>query len=201
MRHFTGYGAYLVFVTVRTHFESPTFDFFKHKQVKANRLTYEKRVDKSFFDMIAKDYPAEELMNFFIANRLEGRIYITDLLDDDAEIVYNNYNRRRQALTYNFKNEIESLDCPYVFKCKRDQYPEIVNLYLQRRVCHETMVIINDYVPFVEKFDKYYDKNDPIWAKISLRLRKYRPFVKYDKEKIKLILKEKVNENSRGQCV
>lgn len=201
MKHFTGYGAYLVFVTVRTHFESPTFDFFTHKKVKANRQTYEKRVDKSFFEMVSKNHPGKELMDFFIANRLEGRIYITDLLDDDAEIALSNYTRRRESITYNFKNEIELLECPKAFKCRDDEYPEIVNLYLQGRVSHESMVIINDYVPFVSKFDKYYDKNDPIWSKISLRLRKYRPFVKYDKEKIKLILKEKVNENSRGQCV
>jgi hypothetical protein len=196
MKHFTGYGAYLVFVTVRTHFESPTFDFFKHKNVKANKATYLKRNDKSFFDMIAKDYDAKEIMDFFVANRLEGRNYITDLLDDDAQITYINYKRRIQALTYNFKNEIESLNCPDAFKCREDQYPEIVQLYLQGRVSHETMVILNDYTSFIDKFDKYYDKNDPIWSKISLKLRKYKPFVKYPKDKIKSILKEKINENT-----
>lgn len=196
MKHFTGYGAYLVFVTVRTHFESPTFDFFKHKNVKANKATYLKRNDKSFFDMIAKDYDAKELMGFFIANRLEGRNYITELLDDDAQITYMNYQRRIQALTYNFKSEISNLNCPGVFKCRDDQYPEIVQLYLQGRVSPETMVILNDYTGFIAKFDKYYDKNDPIWSKISLKLRKYKPFVKYPKDKIKAILKEKIDENT-----
>ena len=198
MKHFSGYGAYLVFVTVRTHFESPTFDFFKHDKVKANKTTYLKRSDKVFFDMIAKDYNSKELMEFFIANRLEGRNYITDLLDDDAQIAYTNYKRRIQALTYIFKSEIQNLNCPNVFRCKNGQYPDIVQLHLQGRISPETMVILNDFTAFINKFDKYYDKNDPIWSKISLKLRKYKPFVKYPKDKIKSILKEKINENITG---
>jgi len=194
MSHFSGYGAYLVFVTVRTHFESSTFDFFKHKNVKANKATYLKRNDKSFFDMIAKDYDAKELMEFFVANRLEGRNYITELLDDEAQITYTNFKRRKQALTYNFRNEIENLNCLTIFKCQDDRYPQIVELYLQGIVSPETMVILNDFTSFIDKFDKYYDKNDPIWSKISLKLRKYKPFVKYPKDKIKHILKEKVDE-------
>ena len=199
MKHFTGYGAYLVFVTVRNHFETPTFDFFKHKQVKAKKSTYLKRNDKSFFDMVAKDYDVEEIMDFFIANRLEGKNYITDLLDEEAQINYTNYKRRKQSLTYVFKSEIQGLDCPTVFKCYEDQYPEIVQLYLQGRVSPETMVILNDYTSFIEKFDKYYDHNDPIWSKISLKLRKYKSFVKYPKDKIKSILKEKIDENTTGE--
>ena len=58
------------------------------------------------------------------------------------------------------------------------------------------MVILNDYTGFIAKFDKYYDKNDPIWSKISLKLRKYKPFVKYPKDKVKAILKEKIDENT-----
>jgi hypothetical protein len=35
---------------------------------------------------------------------------------------------------------------------------------------------------------------DPIWGKIALKLRKYKPFLKYDKDKYKSILKGKLNE-------
>lgn len=201
MKHFTGYGAYLVFVTVRTHFESPTFDYFKYGPVKATRQTFYKRNDVSFFEMVAKDYAGRQLMEFFIANRLEGRIFVTDLLDDDAEVNYNNFIQRRQSLTYNFKNQIQSLDCPRVFKCKKNSYPDLVNLYLQGLLTHETMVIINDFVPFIDRFDKYYGKDDPIWCKLSLRLKKYRPFVKYDKKKIISILKEKVDETTTRKSI
>ena len=61
MTHFTGYGAYIVFVTIRTHFESKTFDFFKHHVVKAHRRTYENRNDRWFFDKVAKEYSDKEL--------------------------------------------------------------------------------------------------------------------------------------------
>ena len=55
------------------------------------------------------------------------------------------------------------------------------------------MVIINDFTQFFSKFDKYLGTNDPLWSRISLKLTKYKPFVKYDKEKLKNILKEKID--------
>ena len=59
------------------------------------------------------------------------------------------------------------------------------------------MVILNDYIGFFPKFNKYLGENDPIWSKIELKLTKYKPFLRYDKNKYKLILKEKINENTR----
>ena len=57
----------------------------------------------------------------------------------------------------------------------------------------ETMVILDDFLGFTTKFDKYYD-NDIIWSKISTKINRYRPFLKYDKDKMKDILKGIVNE-------
>ena len=85
MSHFSAYGAYVVFVTIRTHFESPTFDLFTHHKVKASRATYEKRPDKWFFDKVAKEYQDKDLRDFFISNRLCNRNYVTELLEDEAK--------------------------------------------------------------------------------------------------------------------
>ena len=85
MSHFSAYGAYVVFVTIRTHFESSTFDFFKHHKVKASKATYDKRPDKWFFDKVAKEYEDKDLRDFFIANRLKDRNYVTELLEDIAK--------------------------------------------------------------------------------------------------------------------
>lgn len=197
MSHFSGYGAYIVFVTIRTHFESSTFDFFKHHKVKANRITYEKRTDRWFFDKVSKEYEDKELRDFFIANRLKDRNYVTELLEDDARKNYLEYQGRRQALSYLFTGELDrvfryNLTRPFIIS--DGEYPYIVGLYLRGVISPETMVIINDFIPFFEKFNKYLGKNDPIWSKIELKLRKYKPFLKYDREKFKHILKEKIDE-------
>ena len=198
MSHFSAYGAYVVFVTIRTHFRSPTFDMFKHQKVKASRHTFDSRPDKWFFDKIAKDYEEKDLRDFLIANRLCDRNYITELLEDDAQQNYIDYQRRRQALTYTFTNEIERVfryGIKKPFEIVEGEYPYIVGLYLRKVISPETMVILNDFIPFFDKFDKYLGKNDPIWYKIALKLTKYKPFLKYDKDKFKRILKEKIDGN------
>lgn len=197
MSHFSTYGAYVVFVTIRTHFESPSFDFFKHHKVKAGRQALDKRSDKWFFDKVAKQYQDKDLRDFFIANRLMDRNYVTELLDGEAEENYIRYKARRQSLTYTFTNELDRVfkhGLKKPFEISSDMYPYIVTLYLRGLISPETMVILNDFIPFFEKFDKHLGTTDPIWGKIALKLRKYKPFLKYDKDKYKSILKGKLNE-------
>jgi len=204
MKHFTGYGAYLLFLALRTHFTNAKYDFFKmHGKLRATKESYLKRNDKFFFDKLAKDYTCEELRDFYVANFLEDKHYITELLDDGAERNYREYQRRRQSLTYNFTNELEGLfdrGLTRPFKFNDGEYPDIINLYLRHTLSPETLVIINDFIPFEDRFNKYLS-DDILWSKVSLKLRKYRPFISYDREKVKSILKEKFNENTRGRGI
>jgi hypothetical protein len=204
MRHFTGYGAYQLFLALRTHFTSNKYDFFQmHGKLRATKESYTKRNDRMFFEKLAKTYDPETLRDFYVANFLEDKHYITELLDDTATTNLVKYQGRRQALSYNVSNDVDMVlrngSCD-AFKTHSDQYPGVLVLYLQRRICMESLVVMNDFILFREKFDKYYD-GDVIWPKVSLKMQKYRPFIKYDKERMKLILKERIDENSRGQCV
>jgi hypothetical protein len=204
MRHFTGYGAYQLFLALRTHFTSNKYDFFQmHGKLRATKESYNRRNDRMFFEKLAKTYDPETLRDFYVANFLEDKHYITELLDDTATINLVKYQGRRQALSYNVSNDVDMVlrngSCD-AFKTHSDQYPGVLVLYLQRRICMESLVVMNDFILFREKFDKYYD-GDVIWPKVSLKMQKYRPFIKYDKDRMKLILKERIDENSRGQCV
>lgn len=203
MKHFTGYGAYLLFLALRTHFTNAKYDFFQmHGKLRATKESYLKRNDKSFFDKLARDYSCEELRDFYVANFLEDKHYVTELLDDAAERNYREYQRRRQSLTYIFTSELEGLfdtGPSRPFKLNDGEYPDIVNLYLRHVLSPETLVIINDFIPFEDKFNKYLS-DDILWSKVSLKLRKYKPFVHYDKDKVKSILKEKIHD-TRGRSI
>lgn len=192
MQHFTGYGAYLLFLALRTHFSNAKYDFFQmNGKLRANKESYNKRHDKYFFDKLAKEYDPQELRDFYVANLLEDKHYVTELLDDAAQQNYRDYRKRRQSLTYNLTNELEKLfnsGTARPFELSNDSYPNIVNLYLCHVVSPETMVILNDFVPYESKFDKHLS-DDIIWNKVSLKLRKYKPFVRYDKDKVKDVLK------------
>ena len=200
MKHFTGYGAYLLFLALRTHFDKDKYDFFQmNGKLRANRESYEKRQDKSIFAKFAKEYNTTQLRDFYIANILEDRHYIADFMDDRAKDEYNNYTRRRQSLSYIYTNELgrifdEGISVPFIVS--NNSYPSIILLFLRREVSIETMVILDDFLGYTDKFNKYYE-DDVIWPKVSKKITKYRPFLKYDKVKMKNILKGVVNEQRK----
>lgn len=200
MKHFTGYGAYMLFLALRTHFTNAKYDFFQmHGKLRANKESYNKRHDKFFFEKLSKEHDIKELRDFYVANLLKDKHYVTELLDDEAQKNYNDYKRRKQSLTYIFTNELSRVflyDVMKPFELVDGQYPYIVALYLQNTISPETMAILDDFILYSNKFNKYLGTNDPIWSKVALKIHKYKPFIKYDKDKFKHILKEKIDENS-----
>lgn len=199
MKHFSGYGAYQLFMALRTHFQNAKYDFFTmNGKLRGNKESYNRRNDRLFFEKLAKTYDPETLRDFYVANLLEDKHYVTELLDDSAISNLVKYQGRRQALTYNVSNDVDmvlSNGACEAFKTHEDQYPGVLVLYLQRKICIESLVIMNDFIQFADKFNKYYE-DDVIWPKVSLKMKKYRPFLRYDRDKMKLILKEKV-ENAK----
>lgn len=203
MKHFSGYGAYLLFLALRTHFTRPSYDFFQmHGKTRASKEAYLKRNDKAFFEKLARLYNAEELKAFYVANFLEDRHYITEMLDEPAHGAFYELQKRHQSLSYIFKNDLEILfepDCKSAFDCNDGDYPRVITLAMRRTIAIETVVILSDFIPFIDKFDKYLGDDDIVWSRIALKLRKYRPFIKYDAEKFKAILREKVHEKTTGE--
>lgn len=199
MNHFTGYGAYVLFLALRTHFNKTKYDFFEmHGKLRASKETYNKRKDRSFFEKIAREYTIKELRDFYVANLLEDKHYITDLIDENAKLAYTDYMRRRQSLSYNCSNDMARLfdrGIKVPFSVDSDTYPMLVLLFLHRKISIETMVVLNDFIPYVNMFDKYFG-DDIVWSRIALKIRKYKPFLKYDKNKIKSILKEIIDEGT-----
>jgi hypothetical protein len=197
MSHFSGYGAYLLFIALRTHFSNKKYDFFQmHGKLRATKESYFKRNDKWFFEKVAKEHTAEELRDFYLANLLEDKHYITEMIDETAEVKYTDYQRRKQSLSYHYSNDLgrifdQGIENPFLVSS--DSYPVLVLLFLRGAISIETMVILDDFTGYTGKFDKYYS-DDVIWPKISQKISKYRPFLKYDKVKMKNILKGIVNE-------
>jgi hypothetical protein len=205
MKHFSGYGAYLLFLALRTHFTKVKYDFFlMNGKLRATKESYLKRNDKAFFEKVAKLYNAEELKNFYVANLLEDRHYITDMLGEDAHGAFWEAEKRRQALSYIFRNDVDKVfehGCKHAFDIVDGEYPFIVTLILRKSIAMESAAVLNDFIPYASKFDKYLGDDDIIWSRVALKLRKLRPFVKYDAEKFKAILREKVNEDTRGKRI
>lgn len=199
MSRFSGYGSYMIFLALRTHFHSDKYDFFEmHGRVRATKMSYENRKDKWFFEKLSKMYNAQELRDFYVANFLDDRHYVTDMLNEAAHSSYFDYTRRQQSLTYNFRQDLDTIfdqRLDNLFNVSTGSYPQLVLMSFNKKVTIETMVILDDFIHYTKKFDVGY-RDDFLWPKVSLKIRKYRPFLKYDKQKLKSALKDKIAEQN-----
>ena len=103
--------------------------------------------------------------------------------------------KRQQSLTYLFKeqsnellseNELESL-----FNCTKG-HPLILKKYLSGSVSLETLTIFDKIFRFSENFNK--TLTDPVWETVSLKLKKYSPFLNIDMFHYKKILRDIIDE-------
>lgn len=137
------------------------------------------------------------MRDFIVSNILCGKTWVGDLLEEDAEDNYKKHLKIRQSLSYHFANQLDFLfrDVrPNVcFRTYKDRYPTLFMTYLGGRIDIETMVILNQMIKYTTKWDHVYS-DDSIWPKHSMLIKKYAPFLEYDKLKFKTILKDKIKE-------
>jgi len=194
----TGYAAFAMYNSLKLHFTSKSYDYFKyHGKTNVSSVTFLKRKDKYTFYKLSRKYSLDELKDFYVANFLEGDKWVGDMLKDGEE-VYKKWQKTQQSLTYTFENDIMYLlanggSPDEMLDVKPNSYPVLMKLVQLKQVSLETMVILNDIMNFFPMWNKKID-DDIIWPDFKLKCEKYTPFLNYDKVKFKAILKEKVKE-------
>ena len=103
--------------------------------------------------------------------------------------------RRKQSISYLFKEESEKLleenNLEQLFECGKG-HPIILKRFLGKDISLETFVIYDIIFSFSEKFDE--KLLDPVWETVSMKIRKYKPFLNINVFNFKKILREIVNE-------
>ena len=105
--------------------------------------------------------------------------------------------KRRQSSTYLFKEQSNGLfsenEFSKLFDCSKG-HPILLKEYLSGRLSLENFVIYDKIFHFSKNFDK--KLSDPVWETVSLKLKKYGPFLNIDVFHFKKILKEIINYGS-----
>jgi hypothetical protein len=78
-----------------------------------------------------------------------------------------------------------------LFSCSKG-HPVILKRYLGGKISLETLVIFNKIFDFVSIMDKKLD--DPVWETVSLKIKKYNPFINIDVFQYKKVLRSIVHE-------
>jgi hypothetical protein len=185
----SAFECYKEYVALKNHFTKPTYDYFKYNgKVKLNPDSFDKRKDKLFFQKLAK-HP--DVHNFLIANLSDNeKSWIRELAySEEAEKTYKVWLKRHQSLTYVFKQELGNLDTRFNenFVCPESSHPYLLKLYLGKQISLETLCLLLEITGAKKHWDSKMEY-DLIWDSLKIKIEKYSPFIKCDKDKIKNIV-------------
>ena len=197
----TAFETYQHYLSLKNHFTNPKYDFFKYgAKTRASMASFNKRRDKYWFEKTSRKYNDKEVVDFLVSNFTATdnpqNLWIGEIINS-GERNYSEWMRRQQSLTYLFKeqssellseNELESL-----FNCTKG-HPLILKKFLSGNVSLETLTIFDKVFHFSKNFDK--KLNDPVWESVSLKLKKYSPFLNIDVFNYKKILKEIISDGT-----
>ena len=198
----TGYEAFCLYSSLKLHFTQESYDYFKYYgKSKTSVEAFENRKDKWHFYKLSRRFSnAEQGRDFIIANLLrDSDVWIGYLLTNDADVVYRDRQKVVQSLTYTFTNEIASLmsqENPNdSLMIHEGEYPKLLTQLLHGDISIETMCILNAILNFLPMWDRKIV--DTIhYPNVSLKMKKYTPFIPFEVTKYKLLLKKELHENT-----
>jgi hypothetical protein len=197
----SGFSAFALYNALKLHFTSDSYDFFKyHGKTNVSKSNFSTRKDKYTFYKLSRKYNLADMQDFYVANFLVKSVnWVGDISSVEGEENYKQWQKRNQSLTYKFEQDIigllNSVTTPNELLVVEDgQYPFLLREVMQGTIAIETLVIMNDIMNFLPMWDKKI-ADTVVWPAMKRKIEKYSPFVRYDKEKYKNILRESLKEH------
>jgi len=195
----TPFETYQHYLSLKNHFTNPKYDFFKYgAKTRASVTSFNKRKDKYWFEKTSRKYNDKEVVDFLVSNFTATdnpqNLWIGEIINS-GERNYAEWTKRQQSLTYLFKEQSSELfsenKLDDVFNCSKG-HPPVLKMFLGGKISLETLVIYDKIFLFGNTFDK--KLLDPVWESVSLKLKKYSPFINIDVFNYRKILRSIINE-------
>ena len=195
----TPFETYQHYLSLKNHFTNPKYDFFKYgAKTRASVASFNKRRDKYWFEKTSRKYSDKEIVDFLVSNFVAStnpqNLWIGEIINS-GERNYAEWMKRQQSLSYLYREQMQEFfsenKLEDAFNCSKG-HPPILKKFLGGDVSIESLAICEKVFSFREKFDKKLD--DPVWETVSLKLKKYIPFLNIDMFRYKKILRQIVDE-------
>ena len=195
----TPFETYQTYLSMKNHFTNRKYDFFTYGgKSRATMTSFNKRKDKYWFEKTSRKYSDQEITDFLLANFVTAdtpqNLWIGEIINS-GEKTYADWMKRQQSLTYLFKEQSTELlseeKLEEVFNCSKG-HPIVLKKYLGGEISLETLTILEKIFSFVKNFDT--KLQDPVWESVSLKIRKYLPFLNINVFNYKKILRDLVDE-------
>ena len=180
-----------LYTAIKLHFTSDGYDAVKYNfKVRSSKVSSK---DSFHFERLARKYSKRETyVDFLVANFLESdKIWVGDLTLSSAHEVYVSWCKRRDSFTYNFTQDIDFLSekCPgfnSLFHARKDNYPLIIESYLQNEISLETVTVLESILNFMKNARV---TETIVWPNLSRRIYKYISFLSWvDRKKVSEII-------------
>jgi len=188
------FDAYKTYLALKNHFSKPKYDYFKYAgKSRASVQSFNKRKDKYWFERISRQKNDDEIKNFFLSNFVRSdnpqSIWIGEIIRE-GETCYKEWEKRQQSLKYLFTQESEGLlsesNLENILDASK-QHPIILKKFLSGKISIETLTIWDKVFLFGNNFDK--QLLDPVWEIVSLKVKKYSPFLNISIDDYKKVLR------------
>ena len=197
-----GFEVFKIWLAVKLHFTTKTYDYFQYGgKVNCKLETFTKRNDRYFFHKLSKKYDADQALDFFVANFLvSDKAWIGNLAKQDGTDNYVSHRAYKDSFSYNFRSECriirDTLDNNNIkfddlFLVDRGQHPPFFKLLSSKRISYQTFCVFENFLDFIKKC--YIEiVEGVVWPVFSKRIKKYLPFIRYNRTQMKLIIKEEL---------
>lgn len=201
----TGFAAYALWNALKLHFTSDSYDYFKyHGKTNVSKQSFTIRKDKYYFYKLSRKYSLEELKNYYVANMIGGNgEWVGEMVGPNGEEIYAKWQKTQQSLTYTTENDIIGLfdgvdgaefwSMDDYFKPVDGGWPMIITKLMHDKIKLETVCILIDTIGCMPRWEKQITE-DIVWPSYHRLIKKYTPFIQYDKDKFTKFLKEKIKE-------
>ena len=193
------FECYQHYLSLKNHFTNPKYDFFKYgAKTRASVASFNKRRDKYWFEKTSRKYSDKEIVDFLVSNFVAStnpqNLWIGEIINS-GERNYAEWTKRQQSLSYLYREQMQEFfsenKLEDAFNCSKG-HPPILKKFLGGEISIETLSICEKIFCFRERFDKKLD--DPVWETVSLKIKKYSPFLNIDVFKYKKLLREMIDE-------
>jgi len=156
------FDAYRCYLSMKNHFTKDKYDYHKYcGKSRATVQSFYKRKDRFWFEKFARSKSDKEVEEFFISN------FIT--CTDPSKLWIGEMIRNGESRYTEWKKRTQSLS--YLFKEES-----------------ESVFADNDFDAMFSMDDK--KLTDPVWESVSMKMKKYSPFLNINVPRYKKILKE-----------
>jgi len=186
------FEVYRLYLALKLHFTTKGYDITKTLgAVTGKKETFLKRKDLTSIRKLARDHKRSEIIDILVANFASGDKW-GGVFDSECVETYKKWLTTKQRMLYNFSTDLDNI----LFRMEKDEvksaiqegaHPLIFRMYMGRDINLETLVMLEKIRPFVDKYS-----GDFVLEDICLLITKYKPFVRFDKEKVNLQHMEKL---------